>query len=292
MRVYFGLPKFRQLHIKLTPSTRFAAHRLAAWTLRPMDTREIGWKSAPPETRRKSYGRKSITLAARLAILCTVCLFPAGHLFAQAAPGPMAPAQPQPPSQQSAPPRKEQAVEARKTLAGFWKLNSDESDDANKKLEDARRSAGGMGGGRRVGGGYPFPGRGGPYGGGRRIGGPDAENRERTEDMIKPADSLTIVLKDPEVDMTSDQGRKLVFYTDGRKTQKSKDDTAQEISARWNGGQLVSDEKSARGEKMSRTFELSSDGLQLSETWRIENSRSNSPLVIRYVYDAASQSRQ
>jgi hypothetical protein len=112
------------------------------------------------------------------------------------------------------------------------------------------------------------------------------------QDMIRRADSLTIVLNDPEVDVTSDQGRKLVFYTDGRKIQKSKDDTTQEISARWDGSQLVSDEKSSRGEKMSRTFELSSDGLQLSETWRIESSRSNSPLVIRYVYDAASQSRQ
>ena len=107
--------------------------------------------------------------------------------------------------------------------------------------------------------------------------------------MIKPADSLTIVLKDPEVDVTNDQSRKLVFYTDGRKIQKSKDDTAQEISARWDGNQLVSDEKSPRGGKMSRTFELSSDGLQLSETWRIESDRSNSPLVIRYVYDAATQ---
>lgn len=112
------------------------------------------------------------------------------------------------------------------------------------------------------------------------------------QDMVRAADSLTIVLKDPEVDVTSDQGRKLIFYTDGRKIQKSKDDTAQEISARWNGSQLVSDEKSPRGEKMSRTFELSSDGRQLSETWRIETSRSDSPLVIRYVYDAASQSPQ
>lgn len=124
------------------------------------------------------------------------------------------------------------------------------------------------------------------------MGGQNTEDRERMQDMVRAADSLTIVLKDPEVDVTSDQGRKLIFYTDGRKIQKSKDDTAQEISARWNGSQLVSDEKSPRGEKMSRTFELSSDGRQLSETWRIETSRSDSPLVIRYVYDAASQSPQ
>jgi hypothetical protein len=201
----------------------------------------------------------------------------------------MAPAQPQPPSQQSPSPKKEQSIQARKTLAGFWKLNSDESDDAKKKLEDARRSAGGMGGGRRSGGGYPFPGGGGPYGGRRRMGGQDGESQERMQDVIRPTDSLNILLKDTEVDMAADQGRKLVFYTDGRKIQKSKDEPTQEISAHWNGSQLVSDEKSPRGEKMSRTFELSSDGLQLSETWRIETSRSDSPLVVRYVYDAASQ---
>jgi hypothetical protein len=40
---------------------------------------------------------------------------------------------------------------------------------------------------------------------------------------------------------------------------------------------------------MSRSLELSTDGRQLIETWQIENGRSASPIVIRYVYDAASQ---
>jgi hypothetical protein len=83
----------------------------------------------------------------------------------------------------------------------------------------------------------------------------------------------------------------LIFFTDGRKLQKTKqkDDSRQEISARWNGQQLVSDEKGPQNKKMSRTLELSPDGKQLVETWHIENRRSDSPIVIRYVYDAANE---
>ena len=62
-----------------------------------------------------------------------------------------------------------------------------------------------------------------------------------------------------------------------------------QISAHWNGSQLVTDEKGPQGRKMSRTLELSSDGRQFYETWHIENGRSGSPLVIRYVYDAAME---
>jgi hypothetical protein len=109
--------------------------------------------------------------------------------------------------------------------------------------------------------------------------------------VIRPANSLTVALKDAEVDLVNDQSHKLLFYTDGRKIQKSKDDTVQEISAHWSGSQLVSDEKTPRGAKMSRTFELSPDGLQLNETLHIENNRSQSPLILHYVYDAALQER-
>jgi hypothetical protein len=196
-------------------------------------------------------------------------------------------------------------VDPRKTLAGFWKLNADQSDDAQKKLEEARqtraRSAGGSGGGPGGGGGigFPFPGggggRNGPYGGGgngRGMGGDTSESTERMQEVVRPEYSQTIELQDAEVDSTKNHGDKLVFYTDGRKIQKSKDNSVQEISARWNGSQLVTDEKSPQGKKMSRTIELSSDGRQFYETWHIENGRSGSPIVIRYVYDAATEGRR
>ncbi|HEV2521651.1 MAG TPA: hypothetical protein VGT24_04655 [Candidatus Acidoferrales bacterium] len=245
---------------------------------------------------RFKFGRKAC-----LGLLCGLCLCGAGRLFAQAAPGPMHPTQPLPPVEQPPAPRKEPQVEPRKTIAGFWKLNVDESDDPKRKLDEGRSSrggpVGGMGGGRpRTGIGFPYPGGGpnGPYGGpgGPGMGGGEGDDRERMQDLIRPADSLTIDLKDPEVDLATDRGDKLVIYTDGRKIQKSRADTVQTISARWNGSQLVTDERSPQGRKKSRTLELSPDGRQFNETWRIEAGRSDSLTTIRYVYDAADQNRR
>jgi hypothetical protein len=106
--------------------------------------------------------------------------------------------------------------------------------------------------------------------------------------LIRPANSLNFDLKNAEVDVTDDQYRKLIFYTDGRQLQKPTKDNYQEIAAHWNGRQLVSDEKGPQGGKMSRTFELSLDGRQVYETLHIDGSRSRGPLVVRYVYDVAN----
>ena len=92
--------------------------------------------------------------------------------------------------------------------------------------------------------------------------------------------------------MTDDQSHKLIFYTDSRKLQKSKDNNRQDVGAHWDGSRLVSDEKSPLGGKMTRTFELSQDGRSLYETLHIDNGRSDTPLVIRYVYDVPGSNVQ
>jgi len=140
-----------------------------------------------------------------------------------------------------------------------------------------------------MGGGYPGAGHGG-YGGHR--GGESDEQREKMQNLLRPARSLKLSMTGAEVDLVDDQERKLAFMTDGRKLQKSKDASYQEIAAKWDGNRLVSEEKDPRGNKMSRTFELSSDGLQLYETLHMTTSRSNLPRVIRYVYDIPVQARQ
>jgi len=231
--------------------------------------------------------------------------------MAQAPPGPIVPPQQSQQSRQSQPPpppppaRPKPQVQPRTNLAGNWKLNRDESDDPRTRLRDAQRDDGGRNSGGYPGGGYPgggypggypggqgggfpFPGSGGggPYGG--RGGGQDPEDNQRLQQLIQPASAFSIDLKDPEVDLTDDGSRELIFYTDGRKLKKSVDDSRQEIAAHWNGRQLVSDEKSPLGGKMNRTFELSSDGRQLYENLHIDSSRSRSPLDIRYVYDIPS----
>jgi hypothetical protein len=111
-------------------------------------------------------------------------------------------------------------------------------------------------------------------------------------ELMRPASSLTFVQKDKEFDLTEDQGRKRAFFTDGRKLQKSKDERYQEIAAQGDATHLVSDEKSPRGGKLSRTFELSPDGTQLYETIQMDTSRSYSPSRFRYVYDATQDTEQ
>ena len=180
---------------------------------------------------------------------------------------------------------------------GAWKLDPDESDDARKKMQEARRNGnnGGYGGNRRMGGGYPgggYPGGGYP-GGGRRYGGPGEsdEERQQMEELFSPPRTLTIAeaKKNAEIDTFDDRDRKRAFFTDGRKVQKSKDPNYQEIAAHWEGSRLVTDEKSPRGGKMMRSFELSDDGTQLYETVHMTTGRSNTPLVVRYVYDQTGE---
>jgi hypothetical protein len=245
------------------------------------------------------------------AFLCGASLFFAGPLFAQAPPGPITPSQPLPPPKPAPPPKKKPEVAPRKTLAGYWKLNTDESDDAKRKLDEARqtRAGGGNGpngpggpggsgnpggGNGRVGVGFPpIPGGGGgngPYGGnGRGMGGGDSETSQRIFEQVRPDSSQSLSLMDAEVDSLNDRGNKMEFFTDGRKIQKSKNDAVQEISAHWDGQKLVTDEKGPQNKKMSRTIELSPDGRQFYETWHVENGKSGSPIAIRYVYDAANE---
>ena len=227
----------------------------------------------------------------------TLGLFCAGWTTgasAQAPAGPLPAAQPQPPSSPEARPQEQSApVKPRSSILGAWKLNRDESDDARKKMQDARGANGGAGGGGRGGVRMGIPGMGGGPLGGRRGGGGGGnesnEDRQRMQGVVEPARSLTVAeaKKDVEVDVFDDQQRKTAIFTDGRKLEKSKDANNQEVAAHWEGNRLVTDEKSPNGQKMSRTYELSYDGTQLYETLRLTKGRSNSQISIRYVYDQA-----
>jgi len=228
-------------------------------------------------------------------ILGAAFLLSPGILFAQAPAGPLPAAQPKGgPASTAKPQEQQQAAQTRTSIFGAWKLNRDDSDDPRKKMQEARGNRGsGRGGGIHVGG--PRMGSHGGYGG-HRGGSESDEDRERMQELFRPANSLNIVQKDskdPEIDVTDDQNRKLALFTDGRKVQKPnpKDDSYQEIAAHWDDKRLVTDEKSPRGGKMSRTYELSYDGTQLYETLRLTTDRSNEPVVIRFVYDQAPQTK-
>jgi hypothetical protein len=233
----------------------------------------------------------SAKLAAMIVFYGLSLVLP-GALYAQAPAGPLPAAPPQHAPPSAAKPQGQTPQQKPRTvILGGWKLNRDESDDPRKRTQDSRNSNGGGGGygGRRggMGGGYPGGHHGG-YGGG---GGESDQDRQKMQELFTPAKAITLSMTGAEVDLMDDQNRKRAFITDGRKLQKSKDANYQEIAAKWDGNRLATDEKDPRGNKMSRTFELSYDGMQLYETLHMTAGRSNTPLVIRYVYDQTSPSQ-
>jgi hypothetical protein len=228
-----------------------------------------------------------------LTVISGLSLLVPAVTYAQAPAGPL-PAAPSQPAPASTAKPQEPAPPPRTAILGAWKLNRDESDDPRKRPEDDRGSNnGGYGGGRRTGGGWPGGGYpGGGHGGSGRPRGESDEERQKMHELMTPPSKMTLSMTGAEVDLLDDRDRKRAFMMDGRKLQKSKDANYQEIAAKWEGSRLVTDEKNPRGGKLSRTFELSSDGRQLYETLHMTSGRNNTPLVIRYVYEIASETRQ
>jgi len=221
-----------------------------------------------------------------LTVIAGLSLLASAATYAQAPAGPLtgAPVQTAPATEAKPP---APLPPPRTTILGAWTLNRDESDDPRKRSEDDRGSNnGGYGGGRRSGGGWPgggYPGGGhGGYGGPR---GESDEQRQKMHELLSPPSKMSLSMTGAEVDLLDDRDRKRAFMTDGRKLQKSKDDNYQEIAAKWDGNRLVTDEKSPRGGKMNRSFELSSDGRQLYETLHMDSGRSNRSIDLRFVYD-------
>jgi hypothetical protein len=182
----------------------------------------------------------------------------------------------------------------RKNILGAWRFNKDDSDDPRQKARQQDPDSGNRGGGGYGGPRVGFPGGGGPMGG---PGGPSGGHRNTTQDdetsrmgeLVNPVRELQVIRHhegDSEVEMIDDRERRHIFYTDGRKIEKQKDLSLEEISARWDGDRLVTDEKGPHNGKISRTFELSSDGRQLLETIRVTDSKGNHPMTVNYVYDA------
>jgi hypothetical protein len=178
-----------------------------------------------------------------MCLLAACALAAPGVLRAQETPGPLpAPApqlEPLEPAASRSPEvsASSKPIPPRTSIAGAWKLNTDESDDGRKKVQQAQSKNQGNGGGnggnpRMGGGGNPYPGQGGgnPYpgqggggnGGGGRRGGPNQPSDMdpgTMRDLTDPPETLSIVQKDTkgvEVDLTDDRTRKFALFTDGR----------------------------------------------------------------------------
>ncbi len=243
---------------------------------------------------------KTMKQVSRLVIFSAACLFGSAIVYAQAPPGPLPPP-PADAASSTAPaptPPKKPDVKPRKNILGAWKFNLDESEDGRAKLRQSReaentnRRSGGGYGGPRIG----WPGGGGPMGGGPYGGQPypqgGGDQSDRLGDIVNPPHELKLSQNydtDPEVLLSDDRQHRTAFFTDGRKLEKAKDASYKEVAAHWAGSSLVTDEKGAHGGKLSRTFELSSDGKQLIETVHVSDSKGNHAVSVRYVYDASEE---
>jgi hypothetical protein len=224
---------------------------------------------------------RSSTQIFRFLAAATLCLAITSALRAQAPAGPIHPSARVDSDSKVAPPPEVKKTLVRHDLWGSWGLNSDRSDDPRKKMQDTGSNRGGNGpiwaGG---------PGSGGVYSPGGVFGRDSAADRERTNDVVDPAERLTLARHDAEIDITDDTGLKRALFTDGRKLQKSKDVKYRELAAHWDGQRLVADEKGPNGLKVTRSYEISTNGQQLYETLAVDRGSFNGGFVmIRYVYD-------
>jgi len=192
-------------------------------------------------------------------------------LRGQAAAGPIHPLHMD--ADSDAPAAKEKKPLPRHELWGSWTLNAARSDDARAKLEKARSSSGNG----RV---WTIPGG---RGGDRQ----SAAEHDRADDVIFPQNSFALAHNDAQIVLTDDEGRKRVYFTDGRKLQKSKDEKYKELKARWDGGRLVSEEKGPGTIKLTRSFEISPDGQHLHETLAVDLGAVSGFVLLRYIFDPA-----
>jgi len=227
----------------------------------------------------------------RIVTLGGIGLVLAGANFAQAPPGPITP----PPGAvadgpPTPPPVK---ITPRKNILGSWRLNRDESDDPRQKSNQRKvnnPNSGGYGG-PHVGwpGGVGGPGMGGPRPNGTQK--DTDEDKERYRELIDPSVRLRMERKsatDPVLTMFGDQGRKTIFYTDGHKPDAPSSVGTDLVEARWDGEKLVSESQLPKKGSMRRTYEISSDGLQLYEEVQLVIGKDKNPSTFRFVYDAVN----
>ncbi len=96
--------------------------------------------------------------------------------------------------------------------------------------------------------------------------------------------------KDPIVEMSGDQGRKTIFYTDGHKPDAPAGVGTEVVEAKWDGAKLVSEATLPKGGSVRRTYEVSPDGMQLWEEVEMVFGKDKNPSKFRFVYDAVGAS--
>lgn len=234
----------------------------------------------------------------RWVLLGGTCLALTAGSWGQSPPGPLTPPPASARDENAPPPRPAPPrVAPRKTFAGFWELNREDSDDPHMKLHQASRdrsvemgpTTGSTwpGGGGIPGSRYPGNGRPQNY----PQGGPSA-TEEKMQNLVDPTIRLNVEQREPkagELQMTGDQGRVTIIYTDGRKADPPSGVGTRVIYAHWDGDKLITEETVEKNGSLTRTFELSKDGLQLIVNLHaVLGKKKDQTADIRFVYDAVN----
>jgi hypothetical protein len=99
---------------------------------------------------------------------------------------------------------------------------------------------------------------------------------------------LNITQHDDQI-LITDSDHTSTLYPDGKK-HKATDESGNKISTKteWQGDELIAETRTGSG-KLTDSYQVSSDGKQLTVVSRYENSSLSQPLSIRRVYDLGNQ---
>jgi hypothetical protein len=136
-------------------------------------------------------------------------------------------------------------------------------------------------------------GRGGMGGGTSRggMGNPGVEvSNQEWKQLARNPKYLNITQHDDQIVIT-DSDHTSTLYPDDKK-HKATDENGNKISTKteWQGDELIAETRTGSG-KLTDTYQVSSDGKQLTVISRYENSSLSQPLSIRRVYDLGNEAR-
>jgi hypothetical protein len=194
------------------------------------------------------------------------------------------------------------AVAARQQLVGEWKLNAELSEDPFAKMRQAREEGGGAGGGSGGGDGHGGGGWGGGgggwggggghhggHGGGYGHSGGGAPHGEGgggyARSMMFTASQITVTNIDPEVTVLDPDGQMRRFQADDK---GHKDDTGNEVKARWDVDRLVIETKGERG-TTKETWSVGADPRRLTVLLEIKRP-SGGAVSVKRVFDPVAKS--
>jgi hypothetical protein len=169
-------------------------------------------------------------------------------------------------------------------IIGAWTLNKNASELGTEPGENDGRDGdtsgrnGGLGGGRRRGGGGFGGGGFGRGGGGLNATPQDREAAQRMRDALRqemqPPDHMTVVLSGTTVIITTPDGHTTRLATDGSKIKD--ESTGIERKTKWDGGKLVSEVNGLGRGKITETYSVDAESMQLRIKLDIDGPRKTS----------------